>query len=307
MIKHVVNWLLLPGLLSYLLLPREAIAAEQLFVASRITPEGEYSAGIEGPAVDPSGNLFVVNFNTRGTIGIVEKGATRSRLHLTLPAGSIGNGIRFDRNGLMYVADYKRLNILRIDNATKRVSVYFHSRQFHQPNDLAISRDGVLYASDPKFSARSGQIWRIAMTDGEVKGAVMAAPRQMSTTNGLDLSPGENTLYVSESASREIWAYDLDGGKLSVPRLVKKFDSGELDGLRTDKTGRIFVARPGQGVITILQPDGSVLREVRLGGKNPTNLTFGGDDGKTIFVTQGDGRYIESFRTDEPGREFANP
>ena len=37
-------------------------AEDSLFVSKRITPQGEYTAGIEGPAVDASGNLYVVNF-----------------------------------------------------------------------------------------------------------------------------------------------------------------------------------------------------------------------------------------------------
>ena len=44
-------------------------------------------------------------------------------------------------------------------------------------------------------------------------------------------------------------------------------------------------------------------REVPLSGKQPTNLTFGGPDGRTVFVTQKEGRFIEAFRVDRPGRE----
>ena len=79
----------------------------------------------------------------------------------------------------------------------------------------------------------------------------------------------------------------------------------ELDGLRTDVTGRIFVARPSAGDVSIVNPDGSLVRKVATLGKEPTNLTFGGVDGKTVFVTQKDGKFIEAFLTDQPGREFA--
>jgi signal peptidase len=40
-----------------------------------------------------------------------------------------------------------------------------------------------------------------------------------------------------------------------------------------------------------------------LRGNEPTNSTFGGPDGKTIFVTQSEGGFIEAFRVDRPGRE----
>ena len=54
----------------------------------------------------------------------------------------------------------------------------------------------------------------------------------------------------------------------------------------------------------MLTPDGKLKREIRLSGKEPTNLAFGGDDGRTVFVTQRQGGFIESFRTDRPGREY---
>jgi hypothetical protein len=52
-----------------------------------------------------------------------------------------------------------------------------------------------------------------------------------------------------------------------------------------------------------MSPNGKVEREIALQGKEPTNLAFGGADGKTIFVTQRQGGYVESFRTDRDGRE----
>jgi signal peptidase len=54
-------------------------------------------------------------------------------------------------------------------------------------------------------------------------------------------------------------------------------------------------------------PETALLREVALRGKEPTNLTFGGPDGQTVFVTQRDGRFIEQFRSDQPGREPLSP
>ena len=71
---------------------RSNAAEDILFASKRITPEGEYTAGIEGPAVDASGNLYVVNFQQRGHIGKVAAGAAQSELFTSLPAGSIGVG-----------------------------------------------------------------------------------------------------------------------------------------------------------------------------------------------------------------------
>lgn len=289
--------IVLPGLAGF--------AAElALFVSKQVTPASEYTSGIEGPAVDAAGNLYVVNFGKNGTIGRLRPGTQKSELFTKLPDGSIGNGIRFSRDGRMYVADYKRHNVLVLEHGETVPQIFFHSSQFNQPNDLAIAADGTLYASDPRFSQNAGQIWRITRgADGKGKGIVMSSERKMGTTNGIDLSPDGQTLYVSESQSSEIWAYRLDNNRLTQPRLVKKFAKPELDGLRVDIDGKIFVTRPGNGTVAVLQPDGTLLREVKLTGEEPTNLTFGGPDGQTVFVTQKSGRYIESFRVDRPGRE----
>jgi sugar lactone lactonase YvrE len=284
---------------------RSNAAEDTLFVSKRITPPGEYTPGIEGPAVDASGNLYVVNFQQSGTIGRLAAGASQSDLFASLPAGSIGNGIRFDRQGRMYVADFRKHTVWVIASGETTPQVYFHSDRFNQPNDLAIAADGTLYASDPRFaSPAGGQIWRITRRpDGKGQGEVMSSTRRLGVTNGIDLSPDGATLYVSESNSRQVWAYRLDGSKLLDPRLVRDFADFEVDGLRTDVDGRIYLARLSAGKIAIIGADGSLQREVPLSAKQPTNLTFGGPDGRTVFVTQKEGRFIEAFRVDRPGRE----
>jgi sugar lactone lactonase YvrE len=291
------------AILGVALLAVASATAEPLFESRQLTPSGEYTFGIEGPAVDASGNLYVVNHLRQGTIGRVATGATRSEPFAALPAGSIGVSIRFGRDRRMYVADYKGHNIFVFaPGAAPRV--YFRSDRFNQPNDMAVARDGTLYASDPNWRRRDGQVWRIVPDGAAGRGDVMASERKLTTTNGIDLSPDEKTLYVAESETREIWAYRVDGGRLAAPRLVKKFSDFSLDGIRTDIDGRIYVARILKGTIALLAPDGRELREIALVAAEPTNLAFGGPDGKTVYVTQRKGGFIESFRVDRPGREF---
>jgi sugar lactone lactonase YvrE len=281
-------------------------AQDALFQSRPITPPGEYTFGIEGPAVDARGNLYVVNFGKPGTIGKVAAGALQSELFGVLPEGSVGNAIRFDRQGRMFVADYKKHNIFLVSSDGKDIKTYFHSDDFNQPNDLTVAADGTIYASDPHWKQHDGQIWRISKSaGGEAIGEKMTVERRMSTTNGIDLSPDGKTLYVGESDTREIWAYRIDGARLLSPRLVKRFPDFDIDGLRTDTDGNLFVARILKGTIAELSPQGTLRREIRLTAPEPTNLAFGGTDGKTIFVTQRKGGFVESFRTDHPGREFS--
>ena len=281
-----------------------AAQAQPLFESRQLTPNGEYTFGIEGPAVDAAGNFYAVNHLRPGTIGKLPVGATRSELFAELPQGSIGVSIRIGRDGRMFVADYKQHNIFVLEPGTAAPRVYFHSDSFNQPNDLALARDGTIYASDPHWRRRDGQVWRV-VPDGETgRGEPMSAPRKLGTTNGIDLSPDERTLYVGESETREIWAYRVDGTRLTMPRLLKKFPDFSLDGLRTDIDGRIYVARILKGTVEVLAPDGKTIREIPLRASEPTNLAFGGPDGKTVYVTQRKGGFIETFRVDRPGREF---
>ena len=138
-------------------------AAQPLFESKRLTPD-EYTFGIEGPAVDAAGVFYAVNFRRQGTIGKLAPGATQSELFAELPAGSVGDSIRFAR-GRMFVADYKGHNIFVFERGASEPRVYFHSDRFNQPNDMAIARDGTIYASDPHWKRRDGQVWRIVRPD----------------------------------------------------------------------------------------------------------------------------------------------
>lgn len=277
-----------------------------LFVSERITPKNAFTRGIEGPAVDAAGNLFAVNLKPGGNIGKLTLGAATPELFAKMPVGSKVSGIRFGAKGEMYVADYKGHNILVFEAGNQTMKVHFHSESFNQPNDLAIAPDGTLYASDPKFSnGGSGRIWKITKAlDTTVRGVIMSSHRAMGTTNGLDVSADGKTLYVGEATTSELWAYDIAGNELKNERLLRKFVGGELDGLRLDADGRIFVTRNGKGKIAVIAPDGTLVRQIATLGSNPSNLSFGGLNGKTVFVTQVDGGFIEAFRSDRPGREF---
>jgi sugar lactone lactonase YvrE len=303
-ILRVENWTCAAVLFGFILTPAAA-AETALFESRQLTPLREYTFGIEGPAVDRSGTLYVVNHQRQGTIGKVSPGASNSEMFAELPAGSVGNSIRFGPDRRMYVADYKNHNVFVFERGQNEPRVYFHSDQFNQPNDLTIASDGTIYASDPHWKRRDGQIWRITRgLDDNGVGEVMSSARNMTTTNGIDLSPDGKTLYVGESETREIWAYRLDKTKLVAQRLIKKFSDFSIDGLRTDIDGRIFVARILKGSVAVLSPDGKLEREIPLRAKEPTNLAFGGPDGKTVFVTQRQGGFIEFFRVNRPGREY---
>src|SRR5207237_8715336 len=121
---------------------------EDLFKARPLAEKNAFTAGVEGPACDARGHVYAVNFAQQQTIGRITPDG-KGEVYVTLPGKSVGNGIVFDRKGVMYVADYVGHNVLRIDPKTKEVTVFAHHDDMSQPNDLAIAPDGTLYARDP--------------------------------------------------------------------------------------------------------------------------------------------------------------
>ena len=274
-------------------------APDPLWTPRVLTRPHDFTNGIEGPACDETGNVFVVNFARQGTIGKVTPEGIAS-LFVALPEGSIGNGIRFAPDGTFFVADYKQHNILRVDPRTKEISVHAHHPDMNQPNDLALSPDGkTLYASDPSWKEGTGNLWRI-----DSKGTVTRLAQDMGTTNGIEVSPDGKTLYVNESKQRNVWAFDLSSeGTLSNKRLIRHFDDHGFDGMRCDIKGNLYITRHGKGTVIKMTPSGEILREVPVLGKRPSNLCFGGPDRRTIYVTEVDSQRLIQFRVDHPGRE----
>lgn len=278
----------------------EQNSSEQLFQPKSFTPLNSFTSGAEGPAVDIDGNLYAVNFQKQATIGKISPEGN-ANIFIELPNESIGNGIRFNSKGDMFIADYTNHNILKIEMQNRQMSVHAHEPLMNQPNDIAIDSRDRLYASDPSWKLGTGNIWRI-----DTNGSVTLLESEMGTTNGIELSPDEKKLYVNESIQRKVWAYDLsDSGTISNKKLLIEFPDFGMDGMRCDAEGNLYITRHGKGTIVKLSPDGKVLKEIVMSGKNPSNLAFGGKDGRTVYVTIQDSGNIETFRVDKPGREWA--
>ena len=272
--------------------------AQKLFVSTELTPSKSFTSGAEGPAVGRTGIVYAVNYAKQGTIGQIT-GDGKSSLFLELPSGSIGNGIRFDSKGNMLIADYTKHNILKVNMLTKAVSVFAHNPKLSQPNDIAIDTKDRLFASDPNWKENTGRIWRID-TDGK-----FTLLDSMGTTNGIEVSPDNKYLYVNESVQRKVWKYDLnEKGEISNKRLIHEFPDFGMDGMRCDVDGNLYITRHGKGTVAKLSPSGKLIREISTIGKLPSNIAFGGKDGRTAYITLQDRGNMESFRVDQPGREW---
>ena len=275
----------------------QKVTSEKLYSSSVFTPPHGFTSGVEGPAGDKEGMVYAVNFEKQGTIGQVNPSGEAS-IFIELPEGSVGNGIRFNASGDMLIADYTKHNILKVNMASKEISVFANEPKMSQPNDIAIDKKGRLYASDPDWKAGTGKLWRI-----DPDGKVSLLLENLGTTNGIEVSPDEKKLYVG--GGRDVFSYDLSSaGELSNRKLLIEFPDFGTDGMRCDAKGNLYIARIGKGVIAKVSPTGELLREIGLIGKKPTNIAFGGKDGRTVYVTLMDMGNLESFRVDIPGRAW---
>lgn len=274
---------------------------ETLYQSQDLVFVGEFTSGLEGPAVDREGNLYFVNPVHSGSVGKVDTQGNFTLFIEHLPEGSTANGIRFGKDQSMFLADYTGHNVLKVNIQTKAVSVYAHDSLLNQPNDLAICANGRMFASDPNWKQSTGQLWKVENNQFHL------LTNDMGTTNGVEVSPDEKTLYVNESVQRSVWAFDLDAeGNISNKRLFHQFEDFGMDGMRCDVDGNLYITRHGKGTVAKLSPDGALLLEVQMKGKKPSNIAFGGKDGKTVYVTLQDRGFIETFRVEKAGRSFVN-
>jgi len=268
---------------------------------TRVAPDGglsiiaEPGGGPNGLAVGPDGALYVCN----------------------------NGGFRWaDRGGMMLPVaqadDYSGGRIERVDPKTGAVTVLYRDCGGHPlrgPNDIVFSADGSFWFTDlGKVRARDrdhgGLYW--AKPDGS---EIREVAHPVLSPNGIGLSPDGRTLYVAETETSRLWAFDVTGpgsvAKAPFPspnggRLVCGLPGYQrFDSLKVDAAGNICVATLISGHITVISPDGQVLRQVKMPEMYPTNLCFGGPDLRTAFVTLSGTGKLAAVDWPEPGLRLA--
>ncbi len=242
----------------------------------------------EGPAVDGSGNVFFTDIPP----GRIYRLDGDGKLSVFLEPSGHANGLMFNAGGTLFACQMEG-QLVSIDPASKNVTVLaaeHQGKRFNAPNDLVLDQSGGIYFTDPRYRAPqplpqgTEAVYYLA-ADGKVTRLI----DNLQAPNGVILSPDEKTLYVVPSMQKEVWAYPIQSpGKLGPGRIFfalkqpeGKENSGG-DGLSIDTQGNLYIAT--QLGLQVVSPQGELLGILEF-PEQPANVTFGGPDRKTLFVT----------------------
>lgn len=257
---------------------------------------------VEGP-VWARGALWVSHF---------AGGATpASRVYRITPDGSVSigiasagtNGLALGADGALFGARHADGSISRFDwdalgAAPEVVIGSYMGARFNTPNDLVVRSDGQIYFSDPDWQApamRPQSAERAYHLD--LDGVVHEIDGAPSKPNGVALSLDERTLFVTGTDGMRRYSLGEDGAIVEGPFAVGSV-SGGLDGLGRDCAGNLYVTG-GDRVVVL---DRALARIGELSAPGATNVAFGGDDMRTIYVTALGGSVgVYSARLNVPG------
>ncbi|KAJ3214483.1 hypothetical protein HDU67_001615 [Dinochytrium kinnereticum] len=299
-----------------------------------------FAAGTEGAGIDRQGNIYGVNFadiavtKPQGTVTAIgriqpEDGATSLFANLiskNYRGKMVVNGIRFTPSGDAYIADAGNHVVLRVPKGGKGedASIVCDFETIRTagagiPNDLVVAKDGTIYVSGANFEKNTGGIYKC-----DPKTSVVSKVYEGRRTNGIDLDPQQQWLYFTEGGDKEEWIMRINlsrgsgGSVYTFQNSTLPFGyAADLDGIRFDVQGNLYVTLNGAGAIGILDVKSSYtnLEVVKLEGKmsNPSNLEIGEKGGvPTVFVLGGnfvDGaptvRGMVAFPAKAPGRQIS--
>ena len=256
----------------------------------------------EGPTCDKDGNVFFTDQpNDR-----ILKWSVEGKLSTFLQPAGRANGMYFDAQGnLIACADEKTaLWSITPDGQHTVITNAFADKSLTGPNDVYVLASGALYFTDP-FYKRPWWNYPERPQDGEHVYFLSADRRtlQRVTTdlqqpNGIIGTPDGKTLFVADIKARKTYAYDIQSdGTLTNKRLRCELGS---DGMTLDTAGNLYLT--GQGV-SVFDPTGKKVAQIAVPERWTANVSFGGKDHRTLFITASGGFY--SIRTQNAGANRA--
>lgn len=241
----------------------------------------------EGPVWDAQGFLYVSDETQNRIYRIDLSGEKKAVFETSDPDGNT-----YDKNHRLIDCASVLRAIVRVnpeDGTYQTLVDRFKGKRLNSPNDVVVGPDGALYFTDPTLDLPKGEAQELPFQgvyrlDGN--GNLDLLVQDLEQPNGLAFSPDGKHLYVDDTKTREIHVYNFDHGKVSSGRLFgsEPGTGGVPDGIRVDEAGNLFVTGPGG--IWVWSPEGEHLGTIVL-PRSAANLSWGGADYKTLFITAG--------------------
>jgi gluconolactonase len=283
----------------------------------------------EGPVVCADGSVVVTEIRNGRCTRVTADGT----VSLFSDCGGGPNGLAVGPDGFFYLCnnggsryveghsmglgphpDYKFGTVERVDPKTGEAMLLYKEvggYTLSAPNDLVFDKEGGFYFTDlgkryPRHRVNGGVYY--ALPDGS---KVVEVAYPMLSPNGCGLSPDGKTLYAADTEGARLWAFNVEGPGRVKPKVEFAPHSGRVlaglpgparfDSMAIMESGNISVATLNTGYITEFSPKGDIVREVKVPDCYPTNITFGGADMRTAYITLSDSGRLGVMQWPEPG------
>lgn len=201
------------------------------------------------------------------------------------------NGLTFDNQGNLLACEHGGRKLVRYKNGIKEIlASEYAGKKLNSPNDVVVAKNGNIYFTDPPYGLKKGDadstkqlafngVYLLKNNNLYLIDSTLYRP------NGIALSPDEKTLYVAQS-EKWLWkAYTL--GQDGLPTTGRIFFEGKditgnPDGIKVDVYGNVYAT--GNHGIMVFDPNGTWLGSIKF-PENTTNLAWGDNDFKTLYVT----------------------
>jgi len=242
----------------------------------------------EGPVWDASGFLYVSDEEVNKIFRVYLKDGRKEEL---IALGD-PDGNTYDNQQLLIDCASVLRAIIAIskDGKYKILADHFEGKRLNSPNDVIVGPDGAFYFTDPTLDLVKGEKQEIPFQGVyrlDKNGKTTLLTKDLSQPNGLAFSPDGKKFYVDDSEQRNIRVYDVAAtGSLTNGRIFgdEPGEKGEgvPDGIKVDRKGNLFVTGP-KG-IWVWSADGTHLGTIAM-PEQPANLTWGGKDLSTLYIT----------------------
>lgn len=204
------------------------------------------------------------------------------------------NGLTRDMKGWLVSCEHDTRRVTReeLDGGLTVVANSFQGRRLSRPNDVIVKSDGSIYFTDPNhnlvpphWDIQHPDVYRVTPD----LGTLTLLFDNFVGPNGLTFSPDESVLYINDIRRNHIRAFNMLPNGLPAKQTDRVFadlsgaEPGGTDGMKVDIEGNVFCG--GSGGLWILDAKGKKLGRIMHGQPATTNVAFGGDDWKTLYIT----------------------